>query len=51
MDNGRGPSASRSSQPMLHGGHIQSGQAMAVARNEPMDEPATADQPELEAAA
>jgi DNA polymerase III subunit gamma/tau len=40
MDNGRGPSASRSGQPMMHGGS-----AMAVARSEPMDEPATAGQP------
>jgi len=50
MDNGRGPSASLSSQPMMHGGqiqggHIQGGQAMAVARSEPMDEPATAGLP------
>jgi DNA polymerase-3 subunit gamma/tau len=42
MDNGRGggPSAGRSSQPMMHGG-----QAMAVARDEPMDAPMNAGQP------
>ena len=41
MDNGRGgPSASRSPQPMMHGGP-----AMAVARGEPMDAPTAASQP------
>jgi DNA polymerase-3 subunit gamma/tau len=42
MDNGRGggPSANRSSQPMIHGG-----QAMAVARGEPMEAPMDAGQP------
>ena len=46
IDASRGPSGSRSSQPMMHGGH-----AMAVARDEPMDMPMQAGQPMAMAAA
>jgi DNA polymerase-3 subunit gamma/tau len=48
IDNGRGggPSAGRSGQPMMYGGGpMHGGQAMAVARGEPMDAPMSAGQP------